>query len=40
MKRFLAFTFLVSSSIFASEPAQAAVADGNDKAWLDCNAKA
>ena len=34
MKRFLAFMFLVSSSVFASEPAQAAVADVSDKAWL------
>jgi len=34
MKRFLAFMFLVSSSVFASEPAQAAVADVSDKTWL------
>ncbi len=34
MKRFLAFMFLASSGVFASEPAQAAVADASDKAWL------
>lgn len=34
MKRFLAFMFLASSSVFASEPAQAAVTDASDKAWL------
>jgi len=34
MKRFLAFMFLASSSVFANEPAQAAVADVSDKTWL------
>ena len=34
MKRFLAFMFFASSSVFASEPVQAATADASDKAWL------
>jgi len=34
MKRFLTFMFLASSSVFASEPAQAVAADVSDKAWL------
>ncbi len=34
MKRFLALMFLASSSVFASEPVQAAAADVSDKTWL------
>jgi F-type H+-transporting ATPase subunit c len=36
MKRFLVFMFLASTSVFASEPAQAvaATAGASDKAWL------
>ncbi len=34
MKRFLALMFVASSSVFASEPVQAAAADVSDKTWL------
>lgn len=34
MKRFLALMFLASSSVFASEPVQAAAAEVSDKTWL------